>query len=178
MALWRREVISQHLTGALTTRRTSRPVGAACWRILHRLFRRWHTPHVVCRAARWIRSARGLAMTMAWQWGRRYQALASSRRRCRAFDIGPGEVDGGSHTLRNTGGEGAPACREFRRHTDRDGFSAPESFLAVQNIGTRRAQQSALQRPVRAWLRGEYTVQLRRAHVEAVCESTTIIQPG
>jgi penicillin amidase len=90
-------------------------------------------------------------------------------------------VDGGSHTLRNTGGElpphAASSGAEYRIVVD---FSAPESFLAVQNIGNSGVPDSPHYKDqFEPWLRGEYhTVQLRRDRVEADCESTTIIQPA
>ena len=73
-----------------------------------------------------------------WQWERVHIAhwhhpVSAVRR---AFDIGPAPVDGGSHTVRNTGGElpphGASSGAEYRIVVD---FATPASFLAVQNIG-------------------------------------------
>ena len=98
-----------------------------------------------------------------------------------AFDIGPSEVDGGSHTLRNTGGElpphAASSGAEYRIVVD---FANPDSFLAVQNIGNSGVPDSPHYRDqFEPWLRGEYhVVHLRRERVEADCESSAVIQPG
>ena len=98
-----------------------------------------------------------------------------------AFDIGPHEVDGGSHTLRNTGGElpphAASSGAEYRIVVD---FATPDSFLAVQNIGNSGVPDSPHYRDqFEPWLRGEYhVVHLGRERVEAECESTTVIVPG
>jgi penicillin amidase len=97
-----------------------------------------------------------------------------------AFTIGPREVDGGSHTLRNSGGELPPhtasSGAEYRIVVD---FAAPDYFRAVQNIGNSGVPGSPhYQDQFEPWLRGEYhIVHLRRDKVEADCESTTIIEP-
>jgi penicillin amidase len=117
----------------------------------------------------------------AWQWGRIHQAHWRHPLGDAAFDIGPHAVDGGSHTLRNTGGElpphAATSGAEYRIVVD---FAAPDAFLAVQNIGNSGVPASPHYRDqFGPWLRGEYhVVQLRRERVEADCESTTIIRPG
>ncbi len=98
-----------------------------------------------------------------------------------AFDIGPTPVDGGSHTVRNTGGElpphAASSGAEYRIVMD---FAAPDSFLAVQNIGNSGVPGSPHYRDqFEPWLRGDYhVVHLRRDGVEAACETTTRIRPG
>ncbi len=95
------------------------------------------------------------------------------------FDIGPLPVDGGSHTVRNTGGEAPPhmasSGAEYRIVVD---FAAPDSFLAVQNIGNSGMPGSPHYRDqFEPFLRGEYhEVKLRRA--EIAVESTTTIVPG
>jgi len=97
-----------------------------------------------------------------------------------AFDIGPAPVDGGSHTLRNTGGElppnAASSGAEYRIVVD---FASPDSFLAVQNIGNSGVPGSRHYRDqFGPWLRGEYhVVHLSRAGVDADCEATTRIDP-
>ena len=91
------------------------------------------------------------------------------------------EVDGGSHTLRNTGGElpphAASSGAEYRIVVD---FDTPNSFLAVQNIGNSGVPGDPhYQDQFEPWLRGEYhVVHLRREDVEAGCESRTVVQPG
>ncbi|HSU04789.1 MAG TPA: penicillin acylase family protein [Acetobacteraceae bacterium] len=120
-----------------------------------------------------------------WRWERVHIAhwrhpLSSPALRD-ALDIGPAPVDGGSHTVRNTGGELPPhhatSGAEYRIVVD---FTAPESFQAVQNIGNSGVPGSAHYRDQFApWLRGEYhVVHLHRDRVQAVCEETTNIQPG
>lgn len=97
-----------------------------------------------------------------------------------AFDIGPAPVDGGSHTLRNTGGElppnAASSGAEYRIVVD---FASPDSFLAVQNIGNSGVPGSRHYRDqFEPWLRGEYhVVHLSREGVDADCETTTRIEP-
>ena len=98
-----------------------------------------------------------------------------------AFDIGPAPVDGGSHTVRNTGGElpphAASSGAEYRIVVD---FAAPASFLAVQNIGNSGVPGSPHYRDqFEPFLRGEYhVVQLDRGAVEAERARTTTIEPG
>jgi penicillin amidase len=117
----------------------------------------------------------------SWQWGRVHQAHWRHPVGDTGFDIGPHDVDGGSHTLRNTGGEQPPHAAssgaEYRIVVD---FASPERFLAVQNIGNSGVPASPHYRDqFEPWLRGQYhTVHLRRAAVEADCEDSTIIQPG
>ena len=71
----------------------------------------------------------------------------------------------------------ASSGAEYRIVVD---FAAPNSFLAVQNIGNSGVPGSPhYSDQFEPWLRGEYhTVQLRRDRVEPDCESTTIIQPA
>ncbi len=98
-----------------------------------------------------------------------------------AFDIGPASVDGGSHTLRNTGGElpphAASSGAEYRLVVD---FATPDQFLAVQNIGNSGVPGSRHYRDqFEPWRRGEYhVVHLSRAGVEAAGETTMRIEPG
>ena len=89
-----------------------------------------------------------------WQWERvhiaHWRHPLSSPVLAGAFDIGPAPVDGGSHTVRNTGGElpphGASSGAEYRIVVD---FADPSSFLAVQNIGNSGVPgQPALSRSV------------------------------
>ena len=116
-----------------------------------------------------------------WQWGRMHQAHWHHPIGDPAFAIGPRPVDGGSHTLRNTGGEMPPhvasSGAEYRIVVD---FASPDSFRAVQNIGNSCVPGSAhYMDQFEPWLRGEYhTVHLLRERVAAECESTTIIQPA
>jgi penicillin amidase len=185
MALWQREVISQHLDERLLDL-THQQTGLGA-NLLEdpsiAYFADGTTPHVVAVAQRTLDTLRARLgdNDAAWQWGRLHQAHWHHPVGDATFDIGPSEVDGGSHTLRNTGGElpphAASSGAEYRIVVD---FSAPESFLAVQNIGNSGVPDSPHYKDqFEPWLRGEYhTVQLRRDRVEADCESTTIIQPA
>jgi penicillin amidase len=95
------------------------------------------------------------------------------------LDIGPAPVDGGSHTVRNTGGElpphGATSGAEYRIVVD---FAEPGSFLAVQNIGNSGVPDSPHYRDqFEPWLRGEYhRVQLDWDTVPA--GTATRLMPG
>jgi penicillin amidase len=121
----------------------------------------------------------------AWQWGRvhiaHWRHPLSDAVNSSAFDIGPATVNGGSHTIRNTGGELPPhvagSGAEYRIVVD---FAVPESFLAVQNIGNSGVPGSPHYRDqFEPWLRGEYhTVHLTRTAVEAQLEATTLIEPS
>ena len=121
----------------------------------------------------------------AWQWGRvhiaHWRHPLSNAVNSSAFDIGPAAVNGGSHTIRNTGGEQPPhvagSGAEYRIVAD---FATPDSFLAVQNIGNSGVPGSPHYRDqFEPWLRGEYhTVHLTRAGVEADLEATTLIEPS
>jgi penicillin amidase len=118
----------------------------------------------------------------AWRWGRLHLAHwrhpLSTAAASAAFDIGPAPVDGGSHTVCNTGGElpphAASSGAEYRIVVD---FAAPESFRAVQNIGNSGVPGSPHYRDQFAdWCRGAYhEVQLRRDRI--VAESTVVLTP-
>jgi penicillin amidase len=118
-----------------------------------------------------------------WAWGPVHTAHwrhpASTPAVADAFDVGPAPVDGGSHTVRNTGGEQPPhnagSGAEYRIVVD---FTAPDSFLAVQNIGNSGTPGSGHYRDqFRPWLDGGYhVVHLRRDRLEADRESLTLIE--
>jgi len=96
------------------------------------------------------------------------------------FDIGPAPLDGGSHTVRNTGGElpphAASSGAEYRIVAD---FAEPRRFLAVQNIGNSGMPGSPHYRDqFEPFIKGEYhVVHLDRAEIETVLESTTTLEP-
>jgi penicillin amidase len=102
----------------------------------------------------------------------------SDAERAESFDIGPAPVDGGSHTIRNTGGElpphNAASGAEYRIVVD---FAAPDRFLAVQNIGNSGVPGDRHYRDqFEPWLRGEYhTVHLNRANIAV--ERQTVLTP-
>lgn len=120
-----------------------------------------------------------------WQWGKvhiaHWRHPLSSPALGDAFDIGPAPVDGGSHTVRNTGGElpphAASSGAEYRIVMD---FATPARFLAVQNIGNSGVPGNRHYRDQFApWLGGEYhVVQLDRAAVARESVAMTKIQPG
>jgi penicillin G amidase len=98
----------------------------------------------------------------AWRWERVHTAHwrhpLSNAATGTSFDIGPAPVDGGSHTVRNTGGElpphGANSGTEYRIVVD---FAAPDAFLAVQNIGNSGVPGSPHYKDqFEPWLKGEY----------------------
>jgi penicillin amidase len=98
-----------------------------------------------------------------------------------AFDIGPAPVDGGSHTIRNTGGELPPhqasSGAEYRIVVD---FTEPDRFLAVQNIGNSGVPGSPYYRDqFQPWLDGGYhVVHLDPADIDRATVATTTIKPG
>jgi penicillin G amidase len=185
MALWQHEVIGRHLPERLfdlTHQQTG--LGAS---LLEDpsigYFTDGTAAHVAAVAQRTLAALRSRlgGDEAAWQWGRIHQAHWRHPIGDAAFDVGPREVDGGSHTLRNTGGElpphAASSGAEYRIVVD---FANPDRFLAVQNIGNSGVPDSPHYRDqFEPWLKGEYhTVHLQRAGVEADCEGTTVIEPG
>jgi penicillin amidase len=118
-----------------------------------------------------------------WRWGAVHVAHwrhpATTPALAGALEIGPTPVDGGSHTVRNTGGElpphAASSGAEYRMVVD---LSEPDSFLAVQNIGNSGVPGSPHYRDqFGPWTRGEYhMVHLKRDALEV--ESTTRITPA
>ena len=118
-----------------------------------------------------------------WEWGKVHIAYwahpLSTKENAAIFNIGPSPVDGGSHTLRNTGGELPPhkatSGAEYSIIVD---FAAPESFRAVQNIGNSGDPASPHYRDqFTAWLRGDYhIVHLTRDGVEADNVAKTTIR--
>lgn len=184
MALWQHEVIGQHMAERLldlTHQQTG--LGASLLEDASiDYFADGTAPHVAAVAHRAIEtlSARLGGDDASWQWGRVHEAHWRHPIREAAFDIGPHPVDGGSHTLRNTGGElpphAASSGAEYRIVVD---FATPNSFLAVQNIGNSGVPDSPHYRDqFEPWLRGEYhVVQLRRDRVEADCEAGLVIRP-
>ena len=98
-----------------------------------------------------------------------------------ALDVGPAPVDGGSHTLRNTGGELPPhmasSGAEYRIVAD---FADPDQFLAVQNIGNSGVPGSPHYRDqFQPWIDGTYhEVLLQPDAVTRATISTTRIDPA
>ena len=140
MALWQREVISHHMPERLldlTHQQTG--LGAALLEdasIAYFADGTANMSRAVAADTLDTLQAKLGSDQASWQWGRVHQAHWPHPVGDAAFDIGPREVDGGSHTLRNTGGElpphAASSGAEYRIVVD---FAAPDRFLAVQNIG-------------------------------------------
>jgi penicillin amidase len=184
MALWQREVIGQHMPERLLDL-THQQTGLAAALLEDgsiRYFADGTAAHAAATAARTLDGLRARLGhdPASWQWGRVHLAHWRHPLGTAAFDIGPRAVDGGSHTLRNTGGElpphAASSGAEYRIVVD---FAAPDRFLAVQSIGNSGVPGSShYQDQFEAWLRGEYhVVRLRREAVEADCEDAIILQP-
>jgi penicillin G amidase len=185
MAMWQREVIGQHMPERLLDL-THQQTGLAASLLEDSSIGYFpdgtaaHVRSVAQKTLALLRSQLG-GDEASWQWGRIHKAHWHHPIGDAAFDVGPQPVDGGSHTLRNTGGElpphAASSGAEYRIVVD---FAAPESFLAVQNIGNSGVPGSPHYRDqFEPWLRGEYhVVHLKRDRVEADCESTIVIEPG
>jgi penicillin G amidase len=183
MALWQREVISQHMPERLLDL-THQQTGLAVALLEDAsiaYFTDGTAKHVSAVAADTLTTLQTTLGSdeVSWQWGRVHQAHWRHPVGDAAFDIGPREVDGGSHTLRNTGGELPPHAAssgvEYRIVVD---FATPDRFLAVQNIGNSGVPGDPHYcDQFEPWLRGDYhTVHLRRDAVEADCESITVIE--
>jgi penicillin amidase len=189
MALWNRKVQAVHLPAHLidlTVQQTG-----LCISVLEGAFPDYFPGGV---AAAIVETAKATLENLTsrlgadpagWVWGRVHIAHwvhpLSSEETSKALDIGPSPVDGGSHTLRNTGGELPPhratSGAEYRIVVD---FSDTGSFRAVQNIGNSGDPDSPHYRDqFDAWLRGAYhVVHLTRAGVEADAESVTMLMPS
>ncbi len=119
-----------------------------------------------------------------WNWGAihiaHWKHPLSTAQNTKTFDIGPRAADGGSHTVRNMGGElpphAASSGAEYRIIVD---FAKPNSFRAVQNIGNSGVPGNPHYRDqFDAFIDGTYhTVSLKRSDVERSLESRTEIKP-
>ncbi|MBV8456875.1 MAG: penicillin acylase family protein, partial [Acetobacteraceae bacterium] len=116
-----------------------------------------------------------------WTWGRVHVAHWHHPLGVPEWDVGPAPMTGGSHTLRNSGGElpphSASSGAEYRMVVD---FAQPDRFLAVQNIGNSGVPGSPHYRDqFQAWIDGTYhTVHLRPEGVDSDTVSITRITPG
>ena len=188
MALWTRHVLAVHLPARLldltvqqTGLATSLLEGAA-----PDYFAGGTATQAIAVAKQAVAALRTRlgADPAGWQWERVHLAHwhhpVSSPVLAGALDIGPAPVDGGSHTVRNTGGElpphGASSGAEYRIVVD---FADPCSFLAVQNIGNSGVPGSPHYRDqFHPWIDGTYhVVHLTREGVDRDCASTTRLIP-
>jgi len=189
MFLWQRAVLAVHLPARLLDL-TQQQSGLAVALLEDPAIPYFETgtPAMVRDVAQ--RSVAHLRRTLGddpsgWAWGRvhiaHWRHPIATPAIADGFDVGPHAVDGGSHTVRNTGGELPPHAAnsgaEYRIVVD---FADADSFLAVQNIGNSGVPGSPHYRDqFQPWLRGEYhVVHLRRDRLEADVESTTVIAPG
>lgn len=189
MALWNREVLGRHLPERLLDL-TVQQTGLCVAVLSGEVEDSGPEPH----AARIARIARASVAALAarlgpnrdaWRWGQVHVAHwrhpLSQPAFAAAFDIGPAPVDGGSHTLRNTGGELPPHAAvsgaEYRIVVD---FATPGSFLAVQNIGNSGVPGSKFYRDqFDPWRMGTYhQVHLSRAAVSREAVTTTTLIPS
>ncbi len=189
MALWQRRVLARHLPARLIDL-AMQQTGLAAALLAGEV--PGYFEHGTSEAAR-ATAAEAVAALRArlgpdaadWRWERVHLAHwrhpLSAPANAAAFDIGPAPVDGGSHTVRNAGGELPPhtasSGAEYRIVVD---FTAPDRFLAVQNIGNSGIPGSPhYADQFQAWLDGTYhVVHLDPAAVAAEAESTTHINPG
>jgi penicillin amidase len=188
MALWQRTVLAQHIPARLIDL-TMQQTGLAAGLLegeAPAYFPDGTTAtvrRVAGQATALLRERLGTEQS-DWGWGRVHLAHwrhpLSSPPLAPAFDIGPAPIDGGSHTIRNTGGElpphAATSGAEYRIVVD---FTTPDRFLAVQNIGNSGVPGSPHYRDqFEHWLWGKYhTVHLTEAAVAADTSTTTRIEP-
>ena len=188
MALWTRHVLAVHLPPRLLDL-TSQQTGLATSLLEGQVpdyFANGIGSEVAAVARRAVAVLRDRLGNdpAGWQWERVHVAHwkhpLSSPVLADAFDIGPAPVDGGSHTVRNTGGElpphAASSGAEYRIVVD---FTQPDSFLAVQNVGNSGMPGSPHYRDqFRPWIdAGYHTVHLRREDVDQDTVSTLRITP-
>jgi penicillin amidase len=188
MALWNRHVLAEHLPARLLDL-TVQQSGLAASLLegeVPTYFATGTAAHAAAVAKQAVAalSARLGPDPTGWQWERvhiaHWRHPLSSPVLADAFDIGPAPVDGGSHTVRNTGGElpphGASSGAENRIVVD---FTDPSAFLAVQNIGNSGVPGSPHYRDqFHPWIDGTYhVVRLKREAVDQDCISTTSLVP-
>lgn len=189
LAIWQRTVLSEHLPARLldlASQQTGLAMslleddGIAYFESGTSAMTVAVAMQVVARLRRWLGDD-----PSGWRWESVHTAHwrhpLSNAASGSAFDIGPAPVDGGSHTVRNTGGElpphGANSGTEYRIVVD---FATPDCFVAVQNIGNSGVPGSPHYRDqFGPWLRGEYhTMSLEPDAVNATCKVRTRITPA
>ena len=184
---WQRRVLAEHVPARLTD--TAMQQTGLCTVLLERpeqsYFQTGTTRAVAVEVARQavatLRERLGPDRA-GWRWGKIHLAHwrhpLSAEAVADAFDVGPAPVDGGSHTVCNTGGElpphAASSGAEYRIVVD---FAAPLSFRAVQNIGNSGVPGSPHYRDqFDDWCHGAYhVVELRRDRIDPA--STVVLAP-
>ncbi|MGH7067146.1 MAG: penicillin acylase family protein [Acetobacteraceae bacterium] len=186
MGLWQRAVLSRHLPARLIDLAVQQTGLAAA--LLEGAEPGYFPEGTAAKAAAVAREACD-ALTARlgprpeeWRWERvhivRWKHPLSAMTADDRFDIGPAAVDGGSHTICNTGGELSPhevnSGAEYRIIVD---FTEPGHFLAVQNIGNSGDPGSRHYRDqFEDWRAGRYhVVELDSARLDA--EAVTEIRP-
>ena len=186
---WQRRVVSEHMPDRLIDL-TMQQTNLAC-HLLEKPTTKYFKTSVAAEAAKSAKQAvetlkkRLGADQKKWNWGAIHVAHwkhpLSDKANAAKFDIGPRATDGGSHTVRNMGGElpphAASSGAEYRIVVD---FAKPGSFRATQNVGNSGVPGNPHYRDqFDDFINGKYhTVQLKRAAVEADLESKTEIAPG
>jgi penicillin amidase len=189
MVHWQRRVLAEHIPARLID--VAMQQTGLCTVLLEEPSRAYFRDgsirdHAIATAAASIAALRARlgADQTAWRWGALHLAHwrhpLSTGVVADAFDIGPAPVDGGSHTVCNTGGElpphAASSGAEYRIVVD---FAQPDSFLAVQNIGNSGVPGSPHYRDQFAdWCRGAHrVVELRRERID-VASVVTLAPEG
>ena len=186
---WQRRVLSEHLPERLldlTMQQTN-----LAFHLLAKPATKYFKTGVAAEAATVARQAMATlkkrlgADAKKWAWGAIHVAHwkhpLSAADNAASFDVGPKPADGGSHTVRNMGGElpphAASSGAEYRIVVD---FAKPTSFRAVQNIGNSGVPGSRHYRDqFEPFLAGAYhVVHLKRSDIEADLESRTEIAPA
>ncbi|MBM3535656.1 MAG: penicillin acylase family protein [Alphaproteobacteria bacterium] len=187
---WQRRVLGEHMPDRLLDL-TMQQTNLGCHLLAKPNSKYFKNSTVVAEAEKAAKQAiatlnkRLGANPKKWNWGAihiaHWKHPLSNAENTKSFDIGPRAADGGSHTVRNMGGElpphAASSGAEYRIIVD---FAKPRSFRATQNIGNSGVPGNPHYRDqFDAFLDGEYhTVSLDRAAIEADLESKTEIKPS
>lgn len=186
---WQRRVVAEHMPERLLDL-TMQQTNLACHLLAKPATKYFRKSSIVGEAEKAAQLAiatltkRLGANRASWAWGAVHVAHwkhpLSDGKTARTFDVGPRPADGGSHTVRNMGGElpphAASSGAEYRIVVD---FARPGSFRAIQNIGNSGVPGNPHYRDqFDAFIDGAYhTVSLRRAAVERALERRTEIKP-
>ena len=186
---WQRRVVAEHMPDRLIDL-TMQQTNLAC-HLLEKPSTKYFKTSIAEEAAKAAKQAvetlkkRLGTDQKKWNWGAihiaHWKHPLSDKANAAKFDVGPMAADGGSHTVRNMGGElpphAASSGAEYRIVVD---FAKPGSFRATQNIGNSGVPGNPHYRDqFEPFIKGEYhTVHLKRAAIEAELESRMEIQPA